>query len=466
MIMKKISLILILFASALNIKAQDITGDWYGAINAAGAKLHLVFHISQTGDVYATTFDSPDQHAKDLGTDKTSFTGNALTIEANKFGIKYTGTYKPDSSMINGTFTQGALNLPLILTRKQAENNQGSIKRPQDPKDFPYKQEEVAFDDPKGGDRLAGTLRMPADGKLSKIVILITGSGPENRDEEIFNHRPFLVLSDWLTRHGIAVLRYDDRGVAKSTGNFNMATTADFADDAEAAVAYIQSRADLKNLSIGLMGHSEGGTIAPMVASRNKAVKFMVLLAGPGVTGMQLMLKQTAEMMNGAPAAAIERGVDRNKKMYGLLIQNPTLSTAKLQQLIQATLYDDMRAHPGFGVDSTNIKTVIQAYAPLLSPWFRYVITINPADYLTKVKCPVLALDGTLDMQVNAEANLAGIKASLEKAGNKNFEIVALPGLNHLFQKATTGAVSEYEQIDETIDPVVLDKVTAWINKL
>jgi uncharacterized protein len=466
MIMKKISLILILFASAFNIKAQDITGDWYGAIKANGAQLHLVFHISKTGDVYATTFDSPDQHAKGLGTDKTSFTGNAITIEASKFGIKYTGTYKPDSSMINGIFTQGAVNLPLILTRKQAENNEGSIKGPQDPKDFPYKQEEVAFDNPKGGDRLAGTLTMPADGKASKIVILITGSGPENRDEEIFNHCPFLVLSDWLTRHEIAVLRYDDRGVAKSTGNFNAATTADFADDAEAAVTYIQSRPDLKNLSIGLMGHSEGGTIAPMVASRNKAVKFMVLLAGPGVTGMQLMLKQTADMMNGTPAAAIERSVDRNRKMYGLLIQNPTLSTVQLQQLIQTTLYDDMRAHPGFGVDSTNIKTIIQAYAPLLSPWFRYVITINPADYLTKVKCPVLALDGTLDMQVNAESNLAGIKASLEKAGNKNFEIVALPGLNHLFQKATTGAVSEYEQIDETIDPVVLDKVTAWINKL
>jgi pimeloyl-ACP methyl ester carboxylesterase len=214
------------------------------------------------------------------------------------------------------------------------------------------------------------------------------------------------------------------------------------------------------------MGHSEGGIIAPMVASHNKAVKFIVLLAGPGVTGMQLLLKQTADLMNGAPAAAVERSVDRNKKMYGLVIQNPTLSTAQLQQLIQATLYDDMRAHPGFGVDSTNIKSIIQAYFQLLNPWYRYIVTINPADYLTKVECPVLALDGTLDMQVNAEANLAGIKASLEKAGNKNFEIVALPGLNHLFQKATTGAVTEYEQIDETIDPVVLNKVTAWINKL
>ena len=229
--------------------------------------------------------DSPDQGARGLPTDKTTVTGNQLTIEASTYKIKYMGTFLPDRPQIKGTFLQGEGSLPLNLGRTQSAVPAAPIvARPQDPKDFPYKQEDVTFTNPKGGNQLAGTLTpLPADGKATKIVILITGSGPQNRNEELtaVNHRPFLVWSDWLTRNGIAVLRFDDRGVAKSTGNFTTATSADFADDAEAAVTYIQSRADLKGLSIGLMGHSEGGMIAPIVASRNKAVKFIVLLAAP-----------------------------------------------------------------------------------------------------------------------------------------------------------------------------------------
>jgi alpha-beta hydrolase superfamily lysophospholipase len=356
--------------------------------------------------------------------------------------------------------------MPLTFLRNEVATNPVAKIRPQDPKDFPYKQEEVAFDNTKGGDRLAGTLTMPADGKASKIVILITGSGPQDRNEELMGHRPFLVWSDWLTRHGIAVLRYDDRGIGKSTGNFGLATSADFADDAEAAVNYILSRPDLKNLSIGLMGHSEGGLIAPMVASSNKAVKFIVLLAGPGVPTEQLMVKQTADLMVGAPPNVVARYADRNKKLYDIVIQNPTLSTVQLQQVILKALYQDMRDHPNEGTDSATVKSLAQAYAPLLAPWMRYFLAVDPAVYLTRVKCPVLALDGTKDLQVNAEANLAGIKTSLQEAGNKHFEVITLDGLNHLFQKAGTGAVSEYSQIEETVDPLALDKVTAWINQL
>ena len=465
--MKKTISTLAFILSVSCLFAQSVTGDWYGALNIQGTSLPLVFHITKNGDVYSTLMDSPKQGAKGFATGVTTVNGNELQINAASEGITYTGTFLPDSNKITGIFKQGAGSFPLSFFRTSSAITEAPVIRPQDPKDFPYKREDVAFDNPKGGDRLAGTLTMPSDGKASKIVILITGSGPQNRNEELMNHRPFLVWSDWLTRHGIAILRYDDRGVGQSTGNFQTATSADFADDAEAAVNYILSRPDLKNLSIGLMGHSEGGLIAPMVASRNKAVKFIVLLAGPGVPTLQLLVKQTADQMNGAPAAAVERSVDRNKKLYGVVVQNPTLSTAQLQQLIQTTLYDDMRAHPGFGIDSTNIKgIIIQVCAQLLSPWMRYFLAVDPADYLAKVKCPVLALDGTLDMQVNAEANLAGIKASLEKGGNKNFEVVDLDGLNHLFQKAATGALAEYGQIQETVDPVALEKVSAWINKL
>ena len=263
-------------------------------------------------------------------------------------------------------------------------------------------------------------------------------------------------------------MRYDDRGTAQSTGNFATATSADFADDAEAAVSYIQSRPDLKNLSIGLMGHSEGGLIAPMVASRNKAVKFIVLLAGPGVPTLQLMVKQAEDQMRlaGMSGEAMKISLDIDTKLFDCVKANPALSPAELKSKLDTITLKTLGSYSTAQRGGKSMDDLMKANITLLNPWYRYFIAFNPADYLTKVKCPVLALDGTLDMQVNAEANLAGIKTSLEKAGNKNFEVVALPGLNHLFQKATTGAVAEYEQIPETVDPIALENVSVWINKL
>jgi alpha-beta hydrolase superfamily lysophospholipase len=461
-VMKRLVLIFGLMSLTASLFAQGITGDWYGALNVQGTQLPIVFLIVKNADVYTTTWDSPKQGAKGLATDKTTVTGNQLTIDASKFGIIYSANFLPDSNKINGTFKQGANNFPLNLS-----HNNAPVIRPQDPKDFPYKQEDVAFDNAKGGDRLAGTLTMPSDGKASKIVVLITGSGPQNRNEELLDHRPFLVWSDWLTRHGIAVLRYDDRGIAKSTGSFATSTTADFADDAEAAVSYIQSRADLKNLSIGLMGHSEGGLIAPMVASRNKAVKFIVLLAGPGVPIVDLMTKQTEDQarVSGSSDALTSMSGERNNKLYNVIVRNPSLSTPQLKQVLDSAVYKAFRSENP-AINNAALAEIAQAYATMLSPWYRYFIAANPTNYLTKVKCPVLALDGTKDMQVNAEANLAGIKASLEKGGNKHFEVVPMPDLNHLFQKAVTGSLAEYSQIQETVNPAALEKVTGWINQL
>jgi pimeloyl-ACP methyl ester carboxylesterase len=468
--MKKIITSFIFILLAYSAFAQNIPGDWYGAIHIQGTTLHLVFHITKSGGAYATTFDSPDQGARDLATDKTTVAGNQLTIEAAKFGIKYTGTFLPDSNKINGTFIQSTLNVPLNLTQGKPSAAILPAVRPQDPTDFPYKQEDVIFTNPKAGNTLACTITMPADGRVTKIVVLITGSGPQNRNEEIkqFNHRPFLVWSDWLTRQGIAVLRYDDRGVGQSTGAFATATSADFADDAEAAVNYIRSRADLKGLSIGLMGHSEGGMIAPIVASRDKGIKFIVLLAGPGIPIDQLMLKQVADQMRlgGAPDEAILRSSATNKKIYKLISLNPSLPAGQLKQQVDTLMYQELRGYPKADLQNQSIDAIVKQSSALISPWYRYFIAFNPADYLTKVKCPVLALDGTLDMQVNSEANLAGIKASLEKGGNRHFQVVSLPGLNHLFQKATTGSVAEYAQISETVDPIALQKVSAWINQL
>lgn len=466
--MKKIIFILILLAASFNLKAQDVTGDWYGAINIAGARLHLVFHISRSGDSYSTIMDSPDQKATGLATDKTTVSNNTVNIEANKFDIKYTGTYKPDSSLISGRFLQGATNTPLILTHKQPTDGG---KRPQDPTTFPYKQEEVTFPNTKAGNILAGTLTTPSNGKASKIVVLITGSGPQNRDEELqgMNHRPFLVLSDWLTRNGIAVLRYDDRGVGRSTGNFNNATTADFADDAEAAVAYIQSRPDLNKLAIGLVGHSEGGMIAPMVAARNNAVKFMCLLAAPGVPMIELGLQQQKDQLRiaGAKPEAMKRSAAFLQKLFNTILDNSQLNADQLKATATAMLMQELGTFPAktFATESKEAM-VSRITTQFLTPWYRYALSLKPADYLTKVKIPVLAINGTLDIQVESVANLAGIKAALQNAGNTNHQEVALPGLNHLFQQAKTGSINEYVEIQETMNPAALKKLFAWINEL
>ena len=468
--MKKIFLFISQILIFGSLQAQKIAGTWYGTLNVQGTNLPLVFHITQSGDSYSTTMDSPMQKAIGVPLGKTTVTGNELVIEAANFGIKYTGTYMSDSTKIKGIFKQGPNSFPLLLSPGETpEIVVAHDPRPQDPTTFPYKREEVVFTNTKAGDQLAGTLTMPSSGKVSKIVVLITGSGPQNRDEEItqFNHRSFLVWSDWLTRNGIAVLRYDDRGIGKSTGNYNGATSADFADDAEAAVSYIQSRADLKDLSIGLIGHSEGGMIAPMIASRNKAIKFIVLLAGPGVPISQLMMQQSDDQarLSGITLSPFIKALAT--KLYAAINQYKNASAEESKAKIDTILHQEFQTLPPEDLGGQSVDAVVKIYsAQYNEPWFRYFLSFNPADYLTKVKCPVLALGGTLDMQVQAAANLAAIKTNLEKAGNTNFEIVSLPGLNHLFQQAITGSVPEYSEISETVNPAALKKVSSWIGQL
>ncbi|GAB2702866.1 alpha/beta fold hydrolase [Mucilaginibacter koreensis] len=469
--MKKWTLLLGLLFNILYTKAQSVEGAWYGTLAVQGTNIHLVFHISKTGDIYTSTFDSPDQGANGLATDKTTFINNQLTIDASQFKITYTGTYRTDSAKIAGIFKQGGIELPLNLfkTKQPDAAAKAVVRKPQDPVDFPYKQEDVLFTNAKGGNQLAGTLTLPQDGKFSKAVVLISGSGAQNRNEELLGHRPFLVWSDYLTRHGIAVLRYDDRGVSKSTGDFSKATSADFADDAEAAVAYLKARPDMKDVAIGLMGHSEGGLIAPMIASRNKNVAFIVLLAGPGVPIPQLMAQQTADQsrLSGASADVVKMNVATNQKLYNAINQYPNLSADALKVKLDTLLRQDFRSYPAGSLGDSKLDDIInQTISQVNTPWFRYFMSVNPSDYLTKVTCPVLALNGTLDMQVNSIANLAAIKNSLQKADNKNHQEVTLPGLNHLFQKANTGSVAEYGKIEETVNPVALEKVSVWISQL
>lgn len=468
--MKRILSLLFCLMTSLSLFAQEPLGTWYGTLDVQGKKLSLIFHLSKTGDGYSSTMDSPQQNAMGIPMAKTTYNDQTLIVEAPNMGMKYTATFLPDQHQITGTFEQGGLKLPLVLNTKAEKSAVTTLPtRSQDPKDFPYKQEEVSFNNSKGGNTLAGTLTLPAAGKASKIVVLITGSGPQDRNENLLNHRPFLVLSDWLTRNGIAVLRYDDRGIGKSTGNFNTATSADFADDAEAAVNYINSRADLKQLSIGLIGHSEGGMIAPMVASRNKTVKFIVLMAGPGIPLDQLMLQQARDIgkLTGVSAKTMEKSAAVNTQAFAAMKKYQSLPQALYNKKIDSLARLEISKDPDPKIKEMNIDELVTSGTKALkTPWMRYFISFDPSVYLTKVHCPVLALNGTLDSQVAAKPNLSAIQAALQKGGNKKFEIVPMEGLNHLFQKAKTGAPDEYEQIDETINPAVLQKITSWIKSL
>ena len=467
--MKSLYSIIVLILLSNTLLAQEPVGTWYGSLNVQGTQLAIVFHVKKNGNEYATTMDSPQQGAMGMATTKTSYVNRTLTIEADAIGMKYTGTYVPDSNKINGNFEQRTFRTALILGTNPEKSLAAKIlPRPQDPKDFPYKQEEVTFTNEAVGNTLAGTLTLPANGSVTKVVILITGSGPQNRNAELapFNHRPFLVLSDYLTRAGIAVLRYDDRGVGKSTGNFANATSADFADDVDAAVKYVSSRPDLKNASIGLIGHSEGGMIAPIVASRNPKVKYIVLMAGPGIPIDQLYAQQIADVMtlSGIPADEVSQEMATNLKVFTAMKEAKDLPLQQASLQVELALRKELDLRPLEKMDRTVKETIIQqTLGNYKNPWFRYFISFDPSVYLTKVKCPALAINGTLDVQVASTPNLAGIKAGMEKAGNKRFEIVPMQGLNHLFQKAVTGAVTEYGDIEETMNPAALEKISTWI---
>ncbi len=447
--------------------SPEILGDWNGVLDVQGMKLTVVFHLMNENGYLKGTMDSPDQGAKGIPMESATYENGKLTIKASNMRMEYNAELNDDKSMIKGKFNQNGMKIPLELSKKKVEEK--TMRRPQEPEDFPYNQEEVKFVNTKGGHHLAGTLTTPSNGKFEKIAILITGSGPQNRDEELMGHKPFLVIADHLTRQGIAVLRYDDRGVGESEGSFKGATSRDFAGDAAAAVAYLENKKEYKGKAIGLVGHSEGGMIAPMVASENRDVDFIVLLAGPGIDVFELMLIQTAKIneSQGATKEEIARNKKDGRKVFDYLINNSTASKEELGKGLEKIIgeaYDNMSEE--FKSSITKETLIAQQKATVLDDWFLYFINFNPADYLTQVKCPTLAVNGELDLQVTAKENLAGIKESLKKAKNKNATVKEFKGLNHLFQKTETGAPSEYGSLEETFNVEVLEYVSNWILEL
>ncbi len=450
--------------------AQDVIGDWSGQLDVSGTSLRIVFHITLEGDQYQATMDSPDQGASGIPVNGVTFESPNLKLDLANIGGSYEGTVSEDFLSIEGVFTQAGHDLPLKLAKtSQQEIEQMAPKRPQTPKEpFPYYSEEVVFENADAGIKLAGTLTLPDAKGQYPVVVLISGSGPQNRNEELMNHQPFLVLSDYLTRQGIGVLRYDDRGVAQSEGDFGTATSADFATDAYAAVQYLKTRKEVLVDKIGLAGHSEGGMIAPMVAAAHPAdIDFIVLLAGPGTKLSELLLEQVEliSRVSGVSEEKIKRDAKISKGAYDIMAQKHDLEVEKKE--LEAYLDQALDLLDAEEIAAAGGKQAIiqKQLSTLQDPWFRYFITFDPKDYLTQVKCPVLAINGSNDLQVAPGSNLMAIKEALAAGGNKQGEIVLLAGLNHLFQKSETGSPSEYATIEETMSVDLLKTVANWIHK-
>lgn len=461
--MKTLLLVLIAFLTSLSLTAQNITGEWNGALKVQGTQLRLVFTITKTDTGISATMDSPDQGAKGIPTTTTTFENSILRITIANAKIEYEGTLGNDNIIV-GTFKQGGQSFPMNLSKEVIEKEK--LVRPQEPiKPYSYYAEDITFENKKAGIRLAGTLTLPQKEGVFPVVILISGSGPQNRDEELLGHKPFLVLADYLTKNGIAVLRYDDRGIASSKGDFKTATTADFATDVEASIAYLKTRKEINKKKIGLIGHSEGGIIAPMVANKSADVAFIVLLAGTGIQGDKLLLLQQKLIakVSGVSDEDLLKSELTNRKVFDIVNQSNSLEQLKtdLTNYLKQTLKEDPKAEKPEGMsDDDLVKLQVNQIA---NPWMHYFIKYDPASTLEKVKCPVLALNGEKDLQVPPKENLEAIKKALAKGGNKKVTTKELPNLNHLFQECKTGSPNEYATIEQTFSPTALTEILKWI---
>jgi alpha/beta superfamily hydrolase len=449
--------------SAQNVINKNmLQGSWLGKISTSGIDLRLIFNLKLNDkDSLIATADSPDQGAKNIPLGRVILEDKKLTIKAPTLIGEYKGTITGDSTII-GTWTQRGTTFQVNLKKLKAAF---SVNRPQEPKPpFPYTSEDVTFINEKFNIKLAGTLTIPAGTGPFKTVIMITGSGAQNRNEELMGHKPFLVIADYLSRNGIAVLRYDDRGVGGSQGNYSEATTADLATDAEAAFDFLKTNPKINQKEIGLMGHSEGGLIAPIVASTNNDIGFIVSLAGPGVTGQQIIMRQSQDIgrLSGEKENQIKETTETNKKLYAILRKEKDNKTAEIKIL---SLYKEILEKKKTSKEDTEkeVNRLKMTFGSNTYTWFRYFITTDPSTFWKKVECPVLALDGDKDLQVSAKENLPAIEKALKSSGNKSVKTVKLPELNHLFQHCKTGLPAEYGTIEETFSPGALKIISDWI---
>lgn len=445
--------------------AERVT--WSGAVELPGNQ-KLEFSVELEDG--AGTISIPMQHAVDLPLEGVVVTDKQLKFAIPSVGASWVLDVAEDGKTASGVLKQGG-DYPATMRRLAADESVAkTLVRPQEPKPpFPYDVQEVQFENVIAGAKLAGTLTIPRGNGSFPCVILVSGSGPQDRDETLLGHRPFLVIADHLTRNGIAVLRYDDRGVGKSTGTFATATSDEFAQDAQAAIAFVKHRKGIDGRRLGIVGHSEGGLIAPMCAARSKDVAFIVMLAGPGMRGAELLALQgkLIGIAAGMPEGAAELQAVESGELYALVAAGKSDEEVKAQ--LRVVALRQLKRHPETASLSDDDlarkadEVVAKQGGELLSPWFRRFLAYDPRVDLEKVTCPVLALNGEKDLQVPPKENLSRIETALRVAGNADVTATELAGLNHLFQTSTTGSPSEYGQIEETFSPQALEIITKWI---
>jgi uncharacterized protein len=467
--MKKIFILSVFFflicshsVIAQNLDKKSISGSWLGKIVSGATELRVVFNLSVIEkDSLIASLDSPDQGAKNIKLGPVTFSGNTLKISAGAMLAEYSGTFKNDT-LIEGTWKQAGNTIPLNLVKLKTAF---TLNRPQEPKPpFPYSSEDVIFTNNKFNIKLAGTLTIPAGKGPFPAVVLITGSGAQNRNEEIMGHKPFMVIADYLSRNGIAVLRYDDRGVGKSQGNYISSTSADLSTDAEAAFNFLINNPKINAKKTGLLGHSEGGLIAPMIAASNSAIGFIVSLAGSGVTGQQISIRQSQRLsrLSGISEEKIKESTEINKKLFAVLRKERDNKKAEVKILALYKEILEKKKTPKEDIEKA-VSQLKATFGAGTYTWIRYFFNTDPSVFWKKVKCPVLALNGEKDIQVAADENLMAIEKALKSTGNNSVKTVKLPGLNHLFQHCKTGLPAEYGEIEETFSPEVLKIIKDWI---
>jgi uncharacterized protein len=441
-------------------KPQDakfpVEGLWQGALEANGLRLRFQLHIAHdTNGVLTGALDSLDQYVVGLPATKVSLKDSAFHFEIPELGGTYDGNLDVTKNLIQGDWSQSELKQKLEFKRSDQPLD---LLRPQTPeKPYPYREEDITFSNKAADVTLAGVLTLPKGNGPFPAAILIAGSGPQDRDGSIANHKPLLVLGDYLTRNGFAVLRYDKRGMGQSTGSPETATTMDLAGDVLCAIKYLKTRKEIDPARIGLIGHSEGAIIAPAIAADNPDVPWVVLLAPPATKGEETLLNQSdlIARAGGLPDAQVLNSLNFDKEAYDLVQKEPdsAVVSEKLKALVKSSGLD--KAMPPGALD--------EQIRMMTSPWFRFFLSYDPVPDLKKTKCPVLALYGEKDLQVPPKINMPLLQKAFKDGGNTQADIRQLPDLNHLFQHAYRGTPSEYSAIDETFSPGALKIIGDWL---
>jgi alpha/beta superfamily hydrolase len=485
--MKRAILFIMTSMALFTSQGKDLNGYWNGVLRRPNANpLRICFKITQNKDGIKTVMDMPDQGLKHFPMSATTFDSITVKIVSNEAKISYEGTFleasKKDQNQndsLLGFFNEGGKHYPINIGKGIPD----TLIRPQEPKPpYSYHIEDVMFENKKDKISLAGTLTMPKKTGVFPVVILISGSGPHNRNEEMYGHKPFLVIADNLAKNGIGCLRFDDRGTGQSGGNYQTASAEDFKEDVESALNYLQMRPTVDKNSIGLIGHNEGAIIAQLTAaSRTKEIKFMVLLNGAGIPcdKLQLMQNELIGKASGLDEKTLKKNYTLNRGAYDIVMKNnaPEKLKTKLTAYMMQALADTSKKVVTLAdgkIDSTVVKKmkadsvqlaleVEKRVNELSSPWMQHYLKYEPSKTLEKIKCKVLVYNGEKDLQVPGKPNIEAIVAALQKGGNTSYDTKLFPSTNHLLQSCKTGAPHEYERIEQTIAPQMLTEMTKWL---